>query len=79
MKKVLFITSITGFLKPGNGGQLRTHFVLKELARNNHVDVYCDSFKPSIMQTPEWIELGIKSSVAPARVCLLYTSPSPRD
>ena len=66
MKRVLFITHITGFLRPGNGGQLRTHFVLKELSRNNHVDVYCDQFKTSIETTPEWTQLGLKNSVAPS-------------
>ena len=66
MKEVLFITHITGFLRPGNGGQLRTHFVLKELARNNHVDVYCDQFKTSIETSTEWSQLGLKKSVAPS-------------
>ena len=66
MKKLLFITHITGFLRPGNGGQLRTHFVLKELAKNNHVDVYCDQFKTSVETTPEWLQLGLKNSVAPS-------------
>jgi len=66
LKRVLFITHITGFLRPGNGGQLRTHFVLKELAKNNHVDVYCDQFKTSVETTPEWLQLGLKNSVAPS-------------
>jgi glycosyltransferase involved in cell wall biosynthesis len=71
MKRVLFITHITGFLKPGNGGQLRTHHLLKELGKNNVVDVYCDSLCPSVIDSVAWRTLNLSKSVAPFKVRFL--------
>ena len=67
MKKVLFITHIAGFLKPGNGGQLRSHYLLKEIARKNDVDVYCDKLPSNVESTSGWRDLALNRSVAPSK------------
>ena len=65
MEKVLFITHIR--ILAINGGQLRSHHLLKELGRNNDVDVYCDKLPSNIESTAEWKVLCLNHSVAPTK------------
>jgi glycosyltransferase involved in cell wall biosynthesis len=65
MKKVLFITHLTGFLSPGNGGQLRTHHILKKLSQHTIVDLFAPGFDNAIHSDPRWLSLNLNLNVTP--------------
>ena len=38
--KVLYVAGISGFMEPKNGGQIRTHQIIKQLCTEFEVDIF---------------------------------------
>ena len=57
LPRVLVLTRIGGFLKPSNGGQLRTHHLLRRICEYGHVDVFNPGMHQIVTESEEWCKL----------------------
>ena len=71
LPRVLVLTRIGGFLKPSNGGQLRTHHLLRRICEYGHVDVFNPGMHQIVTESEEWCKLGLQSLITPNWLTLL--------
>lgn len=65
--RILYIAGISHFMRPKNGGQIRTHHILKQLCTEFKVDI----FSPYLPNSLEGFGISISKNVCPNR--LKYT------
>ena len=71
LPRVLVLTRIGGFLRPSNGGQLRTHHLLRRLCEHAQVDLFNPGMAQIVTQTEEWAQLSLGSLITPRWMTLL--------
>lgn len=59
--KVLYVAGISGFMEPMNGGQIRTHHILKQLCKEFEVDI----FSPYLPSQLEGEGIAIANNLCP--------------